>query len=295
MLLLDELNVIADPPQRGLASLLRTCFLDCDAYLCYTSHWGFCVTDALGSRGDLSYRGRYAVAVARSMCVEDLRRMFKDKGIVVNPSEVVYYCGNPALIYSVKRGFTPETRFKEFMNPSLPAPPPKPQLEAKDFFSQFCLGGYTLPDFRRFTSIQKEGNDERAVWPLCYAKPALYALGLDHLANLADYVRVAFSDPSTNSGLEWEYLARFALAIVGYCATFRFLTDGEHFILGTVPSYANSPEFNLIFLDETIQTVAGVWKKFEEEAKKTKGPLCLLVPSPNIVPFPSLTGFLPFL
>uniref|UniRef100_A0A7S4KQA2 Uncharacterized protein n=1 Tax=Paramoeba aestuarina TaxID=180227 RepID=A0A7S4KQA2_9EUKA len=38
VLLLDELNVIADPPQQGLASLLRTHFLDCGAYLCHTSH-----------------------------------------------------------------------------------------------------------------------------------------------------------------------------------------------------------------------------------------------------------------
>jgi len=53
--------------------------------------------------------------------------------------------------------------------------------------------------------------------PLCYAKPALNALGLSHLANLANFVEMAFSDPSTNSGMEWEYLARFGLAIGILC------------------------------------------------------------------------------
>jgi hypothetical protein len=290
VLLLDELNVIADPPQKELAALLREFFLDTPhAYLCYTSHWILSVSEVLGTRGELSFRGRHPVMVARSQDLKELQRMFAKEKLNVNPSEVVYYCNLPGLIYAVKTGFYPEARFDEFVERERKAG--ELTLTEGLFFRQFCHGNTALlASYARFTSIESDGGEEKAVWPLCYARPALHALELHQLASLANYVGGAFADPAPGSGLEWEYLARFALATVLYCSTFRFLTERELAIVGQVPSYLVQPTFQTIFLPYQIQTEADAWKFLEEEAKEMKGYVVACV-FPFYRSFPIFDGF----
>ena len=150
--------------------------------------------------------------------------------IHVTALEAVMHCGLPGLLYSVKNGLiTPRNSFVKSRLADLQQLQPL----TTEFFKQFRTGDQnpSLSSYTRFTFLDQM---DKIVWPLCYFGPLLFKLGLVGLESLLNYAENASKMPSEGSGLEWEFVARFAVGVVLYCATFQDLSPSESAVVGNL-------------------------------------------------------------
>ena len=75
---------------------------------------------------------------------------------------------------------------------------------------------------------------DKIVWPLCYFGPLLSKLDLYGLESLLTHAKTAGVMPNEENGLEWEFVGRFAIAVVLHCATFQDLTSSESVVVGNL-------------------------------------------------------------
>jgi hypothetical protein len=123
VLLIDELNILACPPDIDAAHLLRKCFLDKpNRHLVFTTHVPFTleddvnyITQVMGQQQltGSSGRGCHIVPMEVSVNLLELQAM-SDNCSSMTPLEVALYGGIPSLIYTVKSGadLSIEERFR---------------------------------------------------------------------------------------------------------------------------------------------------------------------------------------
>jgi len=292
VLLLDELNALSNKkPSKELAILLRDMFLNrFNRYLCFTSHWAMHVTEVLGGNSD-TRRSWCLVTVPHTLNLADLRRLTPK----LRQVEVALYCGLPGLIYSVKKmSFDPVARFRKAKNS-----PTLTKVLVQAFFQQFCEGVYIdkLSYYNRYTFQEarpklagagdskkgegkegEEGEDRKEVlvWPLCYASPFLSTAGIPELADLIDDAFTACRMPVEKTGLEWEYIARVAVAVVAYCASFRALKAPEIAVIGHV---TGKPKFKVVRLPPSIRNPEQAQVYLKQKGELTSNTLILAVPT----------------
>ncbi len=252
VLLVDELNALTYqagqkvPVSKDLAKLLRKMFLDQPArYLCFTSHWFMNLEDVVGqaTEGSPSPRNTHFVEVPVTQCVKTINKLLQKKDIT--PVEVAAGVGAVGLLVSIHdQDYIPTQQF-QMRTQKLKSYP------VESFLEEFCGGNERNIDMRAFDTFTTRLHGGKIVWPLCFAKAFLHAANEVQLHALIEHAEHAIGMQSSGTGLEWEYTARIAVAIIARCAEFRDLTPIEAQVIGL--SVKCRPELHIVQLPEEIQ------------------------------------------
>jgi len=254
-------------------------------YLCFSTHWDLDLSEVLGQVGTVpSPRGRCVVTVARTTKLATLRLVAN-----VNPVEVALYAGLPGLIYSIKTSpyYNPHQRLLERVKKESVV------SNVANFVTQFCTGN-SIPSFSSFSEFTYRDEQDKVVWPLCYVEPFLTLLDEPELANLIVNVTNACALPSTDTGLEWEYIARVAVAMVAFSTGFRELTSAESLVMGKMRHFR--PRLVIENLPRNIETIEDALEYIDIEISKlppSDTPILFLA-LPTFSNFPLFDGIIRF-
>lgn len=285
VILIDELNAMANPVDEDAGRFLRSLFLDKEnRYLVFTTHVPMDLDPKAShfmesGTKPASPRGVRSISLPTSNDLTSLRLMPGCENI--NPATVALYGGIPSLIYSVcaLNEMTPEVRFRKA---GLEIPLDQQQNLLLQFVKSVVTGERNdkLKMFEQFATT----NDTKIQWPICYIQ---YILNLfeqtqvtrfliDECQSLETYAK------QTEAGKDWECVINISLGF--RCLYQLFFGSGFPFKmvkLGTKPEVSA--------LSFPCKTVAEA-KSFIDD-QLSKSPLCLLLAVPSFAKFPEFDGF----
>ena len=288
VLLVDELNALtANDISEELARLLRQRFLDQpNRYLCFTSHWFL----------DLSPLGHSESP--RDTNFVELPNVQNEKGGIdvltektgTSRVQVAECLGTVGLLVSSyhERNFKPDRYFAQRTASKT--------FPLSSFLDEFCKGvprHDEMRHFDRFTSILENG---KIAWPILFAKEFLYSAGEYTLYNLMNHTTTAIERSSYNedSGDEWEYTVRVAIAMVARNAEFRGLNQTQATILGVPDENIDSrPKLYVRELPGDIKTPQQAQEHLDSYIEKTNEypTLVLAYPRAQLEIFDTITCF----
>jgi hypothetical protein len=223
LLLIDELNSLANPPDEEAASLLRRVFLDpMNRYLVFSTHLPVFVDTTvstvlgqIGVRG--SRRGLKFAQMPESWDATVLRAM-SPSCAGITKTEITLYGGIPSLLFSVKTAsdLSPKERFADFQARHLPLNTDNnvlfQMLDTILTGSRSCV----LSMFEPFSTVSADGEIR---FPLVYIACILKFLNkahrfgsLDAIVELIEVDLVVHAGQS-GSGKEWEVIVTIAILL----------------------------------------------------------------------------------
>ena len=247
VLLVDEINCLNNNISVPLAKLLRRTFLDkADRYLCFTSHWLVRLDKIAGKTSSPpSPRTAIDVPVPHTQKVEEINKFLGTKK--VTRLQVAQYMGSVGLLVSIfgSQRFNTTEHFELHTGSEFP-------LES--FLYEFCKGTQKHDEMRPFDKFTSRLDNNKLVWPLCFAKEFLYSAGESDLHCLIDRTETVMKLQSSGSGLEWEYVVTVAIGVIARCSEFRNLTHIEATVLGVPFKHRKSRnELHIVRLPEKIK------------------------------------------
>lgn len=280
VLMVDELNALTgNNPSQDLAKLLRQMFLDqSDRYLCFTSHWFMNLEQVVGRarEGIPSPRATEFVHVPRTLNPKQINKVLPSANTTA--VQLAACLGSVGLIFSKhKEGYEPSVRFKKRMQA-------RELYPVESFLVEFCSGDEEHRDMRDFDEYTTRLDSGKIAWPLCFAKPFLLKAGEYQLHALIEHTEHSIGLQTFDSGLEWEFTARVAVAIVARSSMFRDLTRIEAQVIG-VPEDCRPEKFRIVTLPEKIQDVESAQKHLRDVMEKDRAARQL------VVAYPSHTNF----
>ena len=234
VLLVDNLNHLSYLNENKrlsirLARLLRKLFLDKpDRYLCYTSHWDMNLETVSGhERAICIYYTTKYVRLPRAQNAEEVNQVIQSKSKNnITPVQVAAHLGSVGLLVSkYDLDYDPSVQFERRTQGHKSFP-------VESFLDEFCFGDEYHVDMRYFDEFTTRLDGGKLAWPLCFASTFLYKAREHQLHALIERTQHAIGPQSVGSGLEWEFVARVAVAMVARCALYRDLEDIESQVIG---------------------------------------------------------------
>ena len=92
------------------------------------------------------------------------------------------------------------------------------------------------------------------VWPLVFVSEMLRVANQVQLADLINLAESASGLKEEDSGRDWEYIVRCAVALVLYASRFRSLSDLEQLVVGPIP-FGSTPQLHIHYLPQSVKSV----------------------------------------
>jgi hypothetical protein len=291
VLLIDELNAIAETLDGDAGHFLRTMFLDKkNRYLVFTSHIPMNVDPKLSGYMVGSDRGVKSISLPVSTDLTMIRKMPGCEA--VNAATAALYGGIPSLIYSVfyLNELKPETRFSSSREiQKLNRTKEEMMMCLKDFVKAVVSGTQkdTLKVFYEFAITTADAVQ----WPLCYIQCILGLFPetrvikfiLSQCHNLATY------SSSTGLGLDWEAIVNIALGF--RCLHQELLHSGSPFDIVPAAGTLCDDELHVFAfsLPDEVKTIEMAKEHIYKRVNNTTPALVLA--NPTFGSFPAVDGF----
>lgn len=290
VLLIDELNALANPVDEGATRFLNNFFLNKkNRYLVFTTHVPMDLDPkSFHFTSSASGRGVKSISLPVSTDLETLRKMPRCGSI--NAATVALYGGIPSLIYSVfaLNDLNPDDRFaKAGLEAYLINDGADMMLLLRQFVKEVVKGtrNTNLKMFEQFAITW----GERIQWPICYIK---CILGLFEQTEVTRFIldecdKLVVQASSTESGKDWECIIDIALGF--RCLYQQFHGSESPFDL--VP-LAVKPNVFAITLPDDVQSIISA-KKYISKLDKASFP-ALVLATPTYSKFPIVDGFVAY-
>jgi len=289
VLLIDELNQLANPLDREAAQLLQDLFLKKkNRYLVFTSHYRMNIDPkAEGEKVSESDPGVKYIALPVSTDLASLRLMPGCASI--NPATVALYGGIPSLIYAVFAldNKTPQDRFVDAGLKILEAD----QEEMLNLFVKAVVEGTRNHELKKFEQFAITTTDGKIQWPICYIRcilglfvqTSITRFILDECLNLATLALI------TGTGLDWENIINIALGF--RCLHQVYCGDKSPFDI--VPRDVK-PKVIAIRLPDDIESIQKAKDYMLSTVNETADYPALVLAKPTFSGFPIVDGLVAF-
>jgi hypothetical protein len=302
VLLIDELNMLGKPLDHDASAFLKKVFLDpVNRYLVYTTHVPLDINEH--SLGGISNREGVTIDLPISTDPKELQKMFQQGTNVVYKSDVVFYLGIPALIFSMKRGdFNADVRVQMCLDLMRDKYGQFNDLGIsellKSFLDLFLSGSKGLDikkevqSFDQFSVIE---SNHKQRFPLKFAAAIISALNRKSYVSESIFsrMRILINDliPSSfdlpDSGTEWEYVIE--LAVLLHCLKAQLFQSHFAFMLRDIK--VEIAEFDR--LPDEVDTLDGAYK-YIQDFTFNKKPGTLMFFKPVNQKFERLDGLIAF-